>query len=234
MITNAWLAMLITLVLYLAWMRLINLLTDKKIIGKSFSRKVIHIGTGPIFVLCWMLFPEKAISKYLAALVPFLIVLQLFLVGKGKMEDRTSILAMARSGEKAELLRGPFIYGIVFVLITIFFWKSIHAVVALMILCGGDGIADIVGRRVKSPGLPWTKSKTVAGSIAMFLGGFLLTLGVLAFVIISFQLTASIRSVILPLLAISFLATLVESITPSDWDNLTVTVVSLLFSLILL
>jgi phytol kinase len=181
-----------------------------------------------------MLFPDKNISRYLAALVPFLIALQLFLVGKGKMQDRTSILAMARSGEKSELLKGPLLYGIVFVLITVFFWKSIHAVVALMILCGGDGIADIAGNRLKSPRLPWTKSKTVAGSISMFLGGILLVLAIIVLVRGNFLIHSSVEDIILPLILISFLATLVESFTPSDWDNLTVTGVSLVFSLILL
>jgi phytol kinase len=181
-----------------------------------------------------MLFPDKNISRYLAALVPFLIALQLFLVGKGKMQDRTSILAMARSGEKSELLKGPLLYGIVFVLITVFFWKSIHAGVALMILCGGDGIADIAGNRLKSPRLPWTKSKTVAGSISMFLGGILLVLAIIVLVRGNFLIHSSVEDIILPLILISFLATLVESFTPSDWDNLSVTGVSLVFSLILL
>jgi len=234
MISNAWLSMVVTLVLCIVWMRIINLLTDRQVIGRSFSRKLIHIGTGPIFVLCWMLFPDKNISRYLAALVPFLIALQLFLVGKGKMQDRTSILAMATSGEKSELLKGPLLYGIVFVLITVFFWKSIHAVVALMILCGGDGIADIAGNRLKSPRLPWTKSKTVAGSISMFLGGILLVLAIIVLVRGNFLIHSSVEDIILPLILISFLATLVESFTPSDWDNLTVTGVSLVFSLILL
>jgi phytol kinase len=234
MISNAWLSMVVTLVLCIVWMRIINLFTDRQVIGRSFSRKLIHIGTGPIFVLCWMLFPDKNISRYLAALVPFLIALQLFLVGKGKMQDRTSILAMARSGEKSELLKGPLLYGIVFVLITVFFWKSIHAVVALMILCGGDGIADIAGNRLKSPRLPWTKSKTVAGSISMFLGGILLVLAIIVLVRGNFLIHSSVEDIILPLILISFLATLVESFTPSDWDNLTVTGVSLVFSLILL
>lgn len=234
MIANAWLAMIITLILCLAWMRLINLLTDKQIIGRSISRKIIHIGTGPIFLLCWMIFPDKAISKYLAALVPFLIVLQLFLVGKGKIKDRTSILSMARTGEKAELLQGPLLYGIVFVLITILFWKTIHAVVALMILCGGDGIADIIGSRVKSYKLPWTKSKTIAGSLAMFLGGFLLSLMMILMVRSNFFSGLNIERIIIPLIGISFITTTVESITPSDWDNLTVAAAALIFSLLVL
>ncbi len=234
MIANPWLAMIVTLILSLAWMRIINVLTDKKVIQRSFLRKLIHIGTGPIFVLCWMLFPEKSISKFLAALVPLLIVLQLFLVGKGKIEDRTSILSMARTGDKLELLRGPLLYGIVFVLITIFFWKTIHAVIALMILCGGDGIADLVGSRVKSGRLPWTKNKTIPGSMAMVVGGLLLSLGIILIVKQNFQVILSAGSILLPLLGISIIATIVESFTPSDWDNLTVPAVSLILSLALL
>lgn len=233
MLTNPWLAMLVTLVLCLVWMRFINLLTDKKIISKSISRKVIHIGTGPIFVFCWMIFPNNEVSKYLAAAVPLLIVLQLFLVGKGKIQDRTSILAMARSGEKAELLKGPLIYGLVFVVVTIFFWKSIHAVVALMILCGGDGIADLVGSRVKSSKLPCAKKKTIAGSAAMLFGGFILVLLVFLLVKQNFFPALDFGQIILPLLFISFLATVIESITPSDWDNITVTLISLASSLLL-
>jgi len=80
MLSSPWLAMFLTLILCLAWMRIINFLTDKGIVARSFSRKVIHIGTGPIFLLCWMLFPENPISKYLAAVVPFLLVLVISIV----------------------------------------------------------------------------------------------------------------------------------------------------------
>lgn len=234
MIANPWLAMGITLGLCLAWMRIINFLTDKNIIHRSFSRKIIHIGTGPIFVLCWILFPDNPASKFLAAFVPFLIVLQLFLVGIGKIKDRTSILSMARSGNRAELLRGPFLYGVAFVLITIFFWKTIHAVVALMILCGGDGVADLIGSRIKSYILPWTKRKTIGGSIAMLTGGFFLSLAIILLVKNYFFPTVVIKIILLPLLGISFVSTLVESTSPSDWDNMIVPAVSLALSFLFL
>jgi phytol kinase len=233
MISNPWLAMGVTLILCLMWMRAINLLTDKNIIKRTLSRKIIHIGTGPVFVLCWLLFPDEPMSKYLAAVVPFLIVLQITLVGSGIMKDRTSVLAMARTGEKTELLKGPFLYGVIFVVITILFWKSIHAVIALMLLCGGDGVADLIGSRVKSPKLPWTKSKTIIGSTAMFVGGFVLALTIIVLVKNYFPIVSDYRSIFPSLILISIIATVIESITPSDFDNLTVPISSLIMSLIL-
>ena len=234
MINSPWLAMLVTLFFSLLWMRLVNYLTDKEIIPKSISRKVIHIGTGPVFVLCWAFFPENSISKYLAALVPFLIVVQLVLVGNGVIKDRTSVLSMARTGEKLELLRGPLLYGLVFVGITLLFWKTIPAVIALMILCGGDGLADLIGTRVKSKKLPWANKKTVAGSIAMFLGGALLSFVLILLLKDIFVVQYEMKIALAALLVASFSSTIVESITPSDWYNLTVPVTALLTSLIIL
>lgn len=41
------------------------------------------------------------------------------------------------------------------------------------LMCGGDGLADIVGRRLGAGNpLPWNPGKSWAGSAAMFLGGF--------------------------------------------------------------
>lgn len=226
--------MIVTLFLSLLWMRTVNFLTDKEVIQKSVSRKIIHIGTGPIFVLCWALFPENPISRYLAALVPLLIVIQLLLVGKGVIADRTSILSMARTGEKLELLRGPLLYGIVFVGITLLFWKTIHAVIALMILCGGDGLADLIGSRVKSSKLPWAKQKTLAGTVAMFLGGFVFSFILILLLKGTFLDQFELVRVIPALLVTAFMSAIVESVTPSDWDNLSVPVAALLASLIFL
>ncbi len=234
MINNAWLAMFITLILCILWMRLINILAEKRLINSSLSRKFIHIGTGPLFVICWLLFPDRSISRYLAAFVPLLIVIQVLLVGSGKMKDHTSVQSMARTGARTELLKGPLFYGIVFVLITIFFWKSIHAIIALMILCGGDGIADLIGSRIRSKKIPWAKKKSVLGSLSMFIGGFLLSVIIISIIKNAFIGIPPFNQYILPLLFISLVATFVESITPSDYDNLTIPASALILSLILL
>jgi phytol kinase len=38
-----------------------------------------------------------------------------------------------------------------------------------MMLCGGDGLADIIGRRFGKVKLPWNGSKSWAGSLGMLI-----------------------------------------------------------------
>ena len=48
--------------------------------------------------------------------------------------------------------------------------------------CGGDGLADIVGRRLGSTNpLPWNPQKSWAGSAAMLLGGFTASMALISF-----------------------------------------------------
>jgi len=97
------------------------------------------------------------------------------------MKDQAAVQAMSRSGDRREILRGPLYYGIVFVLLTVLFWKdSPVGLTALMIMCGGDGIADMVGKRYNENRLPYSPNKTVAGSLSVFIGGWLLSAFVLA------------------------------------------------------
>ena len=42
--------------------------------------------------------------------------------------------------------------------------------VALAMMCGGDGLADIAGRNLHGPKLPYNPEKSVIGSAAMLLG----------------------------------------------------------------
>lgn len=234
MINNPWLAGLLTLILCLLWMRFNNILAKKNIVSTSVSRKLIHIGTGPVFLLCWLLFPEHPLSRYLGAIVPLMIVLQLGLVGLGVMKDDSSVKAMARTGGKNELLKGPFFYGIVFVLLTVIFWKTENAIIPLMILCGGDGLADLIGSKYGSISIPWNRKKTILGSLSMFLGGFLLSILMIFIFISAGLIEPSLIRFLFPVGVIALIATLVESISPSDYDNISVPVISLIFTLILL
>lgn len=233
MINNPWIALVVSLVLSLLWMRFVALLTKRGYVTSSTSRKLVHIGTGPLFLLTWLLFPDLPISRYFAALIPLLIVLQLSLVGLGLIKDTPSVNSMARTGNKKELLRGPLIYGVVFVLLTLFFWKSALAIIPLMILCGGDGLADLVGSRIKSANLPWIQRKTFAGSLAMFLGGIVFSLVILFLLRSIIVPPMKFGPVTLAVIVISVISTFVESITPSDWDNLTVPAVALVSTLLL-
>jgi len=193
------------------------------------SRKLIHIGTGPIFVLCWLMYPDVPISRWLAALVPSVITIQFALVGTGVIGDEAAVKAMSRTGDPREILRGPLFYGIVFVVVTLVYWRdSLIGIPALMMMCGGDGIADIVGRRVRSPKLPWSPEKSVVGSLSVFLGGWLLTMFIFAVYVWVGVFSGPITRFLLPVMWIALGAMLVESLPFKDVDNITLAVASVL------
>ena len=97
------------------------------------------------------------------------------MIGLGIVKDEASVKAMSRTGDRREILYGPLFYGIVFVVMTLIYWKDTPTgMVALMLMCGGDGLADIMGRGIKSPKLPWNPGKSVVGSAGMFIGGWVL------------------------------------------------------------
>jgi phytol kinase len=229
MLNSDFIALIVTFVVSLIWLRINDYAAHKGWISGELSRKLIHIGTGPIFVLCWLIFPNSTSSKYIAALVPFAITLQFFLVGIGVLGDESAVQAMSRTGDPREILRGPLYYGLVFVLITIFFWyDSPTGIVALMLLCGGDGLADILGRRYGRSHIPWNPRKSWIGSLAMFSGGFILSLAILAIYISVGIFDSTLIELIPTLLIISLMATIVETLPLQDIDNITVTATAVL------
>ena len=226
---NPYLATLFTFAIAVFFLRLMDFLAHRGLIESRLSRKLIHIGTGPIFVLCWLMYPNVQISRWLAALVPLVITAQFVLVGTGILKDEAAVKAMSRTGDRREILRGPLFYGLVFVAVTLIYWKdSLIGIPALMIMCGGDGIADIVGRRVRSPKLPWSPEKSVAGSLSVFLGGWLLTLFIFAVYVWAGTFSGPVTRFILPITWIALGAMLVESLPFKDVDNITLTITSAL------
>ena len=224
---NPYLATLLTFAVAISFLRIMDFFAHRGWINGNLGRKLIHIGTGPIFVSCWLLFPDVTISRYLAALIPLLITVQFALVGTGIMKDEAAVKAMTRTGDPKEILRGPLFYGIMFVLLTVIYWKdSPIGISALMMMCGGDGIADIIGRRVKSPKLAWSREKSLAGLVSVFMGGWLMTLFVIVVYIGAGVFAGPFAAYVLPVTWIALGGTLVESLPFRDIDNITLTVIS--------
>lgn len=237
---NPWLqdfvATFTTFALMLIWLRALDALAERGALSHQLSRKVIHIGTGPLFLICWNLYSFEAQARWLAALVPFAITLQFAAVGLGWIEDPAAVAAMSRSGDRREILQGPLYYGVIFVLSTVVFWRTTPiGIVALMILCGGDGLADVLGRRWGSSKLPWSPGKSWVGSSAMFLGSFAFAL----IMALSFRIwgyyapSPSAAEIVMAVLLISVVATAAESLPIEGIDNVTVFVSALGTSLLL-
>jgi phytol kinase len=145
---------------------------------------------------------------------------------------------MSRSGDKAELLRGPLYYVAVLVGVTLLFWRENPAgAITVSMMCGGDGIADIVGRRFGTAKLPWNSNKSWAGSVAMFAAGMVMACGYFWLFCSQGYFECFPLQFVLPYLAIVCGAcTLVESLPVNSWfdDNLSVPLVAAGVSMLLL
>ncbi|MEJ2598109.1 MAG: phosphatidate cytidylyltransferase [Anaerolineales bacterium] len=235
MLPNNLLALIITFALSLAWLRINDFAAHRDWVSSGLSRKIIHMGTGPLFVLCWLLFQDTPSAPFLAALVPLAITFQFLLVGIGVIKDEAAVQAMSRSGDRREILRGPLYYGIVFVILTIVFWlRTPVGIIALMLLCGGDGLADIIGRRYGAGKLPWNAGKSWLGSLGMFLGGWIFAIAVIAVYLAAGVFPGTLSSYLLAITIIALVGTLVESLPLHDLDNVTVTLAAVLVGLLIL
>jgi dolichol kinase len=67
---------------------------------------------------------------------------------------------LQRQGRRQELLQGPVLYGLAIVACTLYFWRTTPAgVMGIAVLCVGDGLAEVVGRRYGRDKLPHNKDK---------------------------------------------------------------------------
>lgn len=224
MLKNNYLALILTLTAALAWLKINDFAAEKGWVESKLSRKLVHIGTGPIFVVCWLMFPNDSASRYLAALVPLAITGQFILIGTGILKDEAKVKTLSRTGDRREILYGPLFYGIIFVILTIVYWyDSPIGITALMVLCGGDGLADILGRRFGRRELPWSTRKTWAGAAGMFFGSWSLSALILLIFTSQGIFTQPMSAFWLPITVISLAATVVESLPLKEIDNITIT-----------
>ena len=174
-------------------------------------------------------------------IVPILFVLQFAAIGTGKMKNENFVASMSRTGDPKELLGGTLYYAIIMVLITtLWFYIPSNPTAMIIIGCisGGDGLADIIGRKFggeKKFGIKGSE-KTLIGSLAMFCGSFFISL--ILVLIFSFEVsTINIFLLILPIAIISLVATVVEALSPKGIDNwiifITVIIMVLLLSTLL-
>lgn len=219
-----------------AWVRLFDFLTKQKLLEQKLSRKLVHITSGLLFAACWPFYSSFPWAQYLAALVPVSNGIRLLVYGLGFLKDEGLVKSVSREGDPRELLRGPLYYVVVLVFSTVLFWRdSPVGVMALSMMCGGDGIADIVGRRFGSRKLPYNPGKSWAGSIAMFLFGFLVSYGCLWYFSLMGFYELETKGTLLRLVVVSLAATIVESLPISTKldDNVTVPLTTILVGMLL-
>lgn len=228
---------ILTTVLALIFVKTITKLAADDVLQARDSRKIIHILSAPLFIICWPLFSDTFGARFFAAFVPFLQAVKLWLAGTSSEGDAEELAnAISRSGNKEEALGGPFIYVVIlFSAILLSFRDNLSGVIALSTMAAGDGMADIIGRRFgKNNKWFFSESKSIAGSagfvIASFLCSTLLSMWLLY--TNSVAITMAVPALIGKILFISVVSAMVELFPVGD-DNwsvpLTAGILSYLF-----
>lgn len=182
----------LVLVETLIWLGLWSNVARKKILPSIVTRKIIHTGSAPLFLLHWPLFSRHPSARFVASCIPLFQTIRLIAAGlSGKKRSSISsedswsaitasatsedlVLAVSRTGDNLEALGGPLIYSLVLLCGTsLFFRESPVGIVAICQMAAGDGLADIIGRRWGASKWSFSQSKSIIGTIAFVLGGFL-------------------------------------------------------------
>ncbi|XP_057798843.1 phytol kinase 1, chloroplastic [Salvia miltiorrhiza] len=208
-------------------------LTRRNIIEQKLSRKLVHIFSGLLFLASWPIFSISTGARYFASLVPCVNCLRLVINGLSLSTDEGLIKSVSREGKPEELLRGPLYYVLVLILCAIVFWRdSPVGMISLSMMCGGDGIADIMGRRFGSTKIPYNPLKSWAGSISMFLFGFLVSISVLYYFSALGYVELDWMTTVGRVALVSLVASFVESLPTNGIvdDNISVPLASMVTS----
>ncbi|MFX1565671.1 MAG: diacylglycerol/polyprenol kinase family protein [Promethearchaeota archaeon] len=243
-------ALLLTFLAILILIRINDMLRKREIIPIFVSRKVIHIFAAPIFLVCWLLFSGDYFSRYFAAVVPLLFVLLFIAIGTGLMKNEEFVNTMSREGDPKELLKGTLFYALIMVFASIFLWYVpvdatlqptwiVFVPTAILIfgpLAGGDGFADLIGRRYGKRKFHIFADKSIIGTISMFIFSLLFTLGLLfVFWLALDPLYASVNvtALIIPIVVVTLVSTIIELFSPRNMDNLLIPIFTMIVILAL-
>ena len=169
------------------------------------SRKIIHIGTGPVILLAWLFDIPKNIAFFSA----FFITIAL------GINYQYRLLPAIEDIERKSF--GTIAYGISITLLLLLFWPRYASSISIGILsmAFGDGLAGLIGKSINSP--KWSvlgQTKSIAGTFTMGV-----VVGITTTTIYSIN-NLDIQP--LEIIVISLIATFLEQISPWGIDNITV------------
>ena len=201
-------------------------------ISKFTARKMVHLLAGlSILVTPFFTWPYFAVI-----IAGSLTILTYFSSKEAKVKTLKELYDTI--GEEAEeqlkrkFLQGPFNYCLsITILITVFVIFAPHQlyfpIAGILIMIIADTLASVVGKRygIKGLKLRWTSRRTEMGSLTMFICSYLLSLGSFWYFGLFNPLTQNPLSwdiILLYAFVTALLATIIELLSPSTWDDLTV------------
>ena len=173
---------------------------------REWSRKVAHIGAGPVVLIAWGLGLERWITIGAAALVTLL----------AWLNHRRRLLPAIEDVDRDSF--GTVAYGASITLLLLLWWpqNAAAAVAGVLVMALGDGLAGLLGPLIRSPS--WRvlgERRSVAGTAAMAAGSLT---ALAAVALLAPQDSPMIA--MLPLIALA--ATALEQLAWRGIDNLSV------------
>jgi phytol kinase len=189
-----------------------SILSKRKLLGTEGSRKFIHIGVSNWWIIA-MIFFDNILA---ASIVPVAFIIINFVSYKFNL-----IKAMERNESKNDL--GTVYFPISLLILVILSFSSYSApyvgALGILIMGYGDGLAAVIGKRIKSPKFYiMGNKKSISGCITMFAASFIISA-----VIIWIYSPAYL---LIKALSIALFAAVIEGATPYGLDNLTVPILS--------
>jgi len=176
---------------------------------REWSRKLVHIGTGAVVPLAWLLNVDRWIAVPAAAAITVLAAIN---------HRRRLLPAIEDVGRHSY---GTIAYGAAITLLLLTYWPDQRDAVCagVLVMALGDGLAGVLGALIPSPSWQvWGQRKSLIGTAAMAAA----SLAALALVAAAAPLAPAWGA----LLAIALLATALEQVAWLGLDNLTVPLVS--------
>ena len=172
---------------------------------RELSRKIVHIGSGPVLPLAWHFAIAVAWAVPIAGAITVVALIN----------HRWRLLLAVEDVDRRSY--GTVAYGLAITILLVLFWPH-HpqaACAGVLVMAAADGLAGLIGRATNTPRWQiWGQTKSTAGTLTMAAIS-LTVLAVLAWV-------APESPGLAGLLAISLLATGLEQLSPWGIDNLTV------------
>ncbi|CAF0926320.1 unnamed protein product [Adineta ricciae] len=198
---------------------LLNHLHKRNAITNEVSRKVTHIGAGTLYLALYFYDDRGHLLKYLNIFPNVLWTGILLWIGQRRSPDhrqaRVVLNVMTRMRNQHELLRGPLFFNFVMIICGTIFYKTVLGSIIMGTLTWGDGLAAVIGVRYGNQRKIY-KNKSLDGSLSFLIAGILASI-IYTSILVNFQSVALFKFSV-----ICFSATVVEALTPSDFDNLTI------------
>ncbi|CAF1384312.1 unnamed protein product [Adineta steineri] len=210
---------LVTTSLTFAVVFLLNHLNRTKSITNEVLRKMLHIGAGTLYLAIYFYDDHGQFSKYLNIFPNLLWIC--ILIWKSQYHSSTHhphdpvLDIMTRNQHKSELLYGPLFFNSVLVICGTIFYKTIPGSLIMGLLTWGDGLAAVIGVRYGSQRKIYG-NKSLDGLLTFFIVGIIAS-------IIYISVLVNLQSVhLFKICVISFITAVVETLSSSNIDNLTV------------